>query len=141
MGVFDAFQIPYSALERDHEQAISAAADGGAGTIIRGGVARGAPEKPASTMDNYPERMRLAFEQKRERWTEADLDDLLDGMSSMEFLLRFTLSHPRMHTTIVGTATADHLEGNVAVAARGALPPDQYRLVLERLAAVEERAR
>jgi aryl-alcohol dehydrogenase-like predicted oxidoreductase len=44
-GVFDAFQIPYSALEREHEEAITAAARGGAGTIIRGGVARGAPPR------------------------------------------------------------------------------------------------
>ena len=42
MGVFDAFQIPYSALERDHEGAIHDAAVAGSGTIIRGGVARGA---------------------------------------------------------------------------------------------------
>ena len=43
MGVFDAFQIPYSALEREHEDAIRDAAVAGSGTIIRGGVARGAP--------------------------------------------------------------------------------------------------
>jgi aryl-alcohol dehydrogenase-like predicted oxidoreductase len=103
MGVFDAFQIPYSALERDHEEAITDAADAGAGTIIRGGVARGAPEKPVSAMDGFPERMVQAYEERRERWADADLDDLLDGMTRMEFMLRFTLSHPQMHTTIVGT--------------------------------------
>src|SRR5215210_4076412 len=42
-GVFDVFQIPYSALERQHEQAITSAGQSGAGTIIRGGVARGEP--------------------------------------------------------------------------------------------------
>jgi aryl-alcohol dehydrogenase-like predicted oxidoreductase len=41
MGVFDVFQIPYSALQRGHEALISQAADGGAGLLIRGGVARG----------------------------------------------------------------------------------------------------
>jgi aryl-alcohol dehydrogenase-like predicted oxidoreductase len=44
-GVFDAFQIPYSALERAHEEVITAVAQAWAGTIIRGGVARGAPEE------------------------------------------------------------------------------------------------
>jgi len=44
-GVFDTFQIPYSALDRTHEAVIRAAAQSGAGTIIRGGVARGAPEE------------------------------------------------------------------------------------------------
>src|SRR5919112_497438 len=42
-GVFDVFQIPYSALERQHEDAITAAGQAGAGTIICGGVARGEP--------------------------------------------------------------------------------------------------
>lgn len=41
LGVFDAFQIPYSALQRDHEAAIDAVAEAGAGTVIRAGVARG----------------------------------------------------------------------------------------------------
>src|SRR3984957_5455950 len=44
MGVFDAFQIPYSALQRDHEDVIARASEAGAGIIIRGGVARGAPD-------------------------------------------------------------------------------------------------
>ena len=43
MGVFDAFQVPYSLLDRSHEDAIASAADAGAGVIIRGGVARGQP--------------------------------------------------------------------------------------------------
>ena len=43
MGVFDVFQIPYSAVQREHEDLITAAADGGAGTLIRGGAARGGP--------------------------------------------------------------------------------------------------
>ncbi len=43
MGVFDAFQIPYSALQREHEDVIQRASAAGAGIIIRGGVARGAP--------------------------------------------------------------------------------------------------
>ena len=38
-GVFDTLQLPYSALERDHEDWISRAARKGIGTIIRGGVA------------------------------------------------------------------------------------------------------
>ncbi len=39
-GVFDVFQIPYSAVQRDHEELITRAADAGAGTFIRGGAAR-----------------------------------------------------------------------------------------------------
>ncbi len=40
-GAFDTFQLPYSGLERAHEDVITAAARAGGGTIIRGGVARG----------------------------------------------------------------------------------------------------
>ena len=43
MGVFDAFQIPYSALSRSHEGVIAQSASAGIGTIIRGGVAKGEP--------------------------------------------------------------------------------------------------
>ena len=35
MGVFDVFQIPYSAVEREHEGAIATAAQKGAGIVIR----------------------------------------------------------------------------------------------------------
>ena len=40
MGVFDVFQIPYSALQRDHSDVIARASKAGAGILIRGGVAR-----------------------------------------------------------------------------------------------------
>ncbi|AUX35970.1 MULTISPECIES: aldo/keto reductase [Sorangium] len=64
MGVFDAFQIPYSALQREHEEVIGKAAQAGAGIIIRGGVARGAPTDwqrtnymlPGTTMQDRWER-------------------------------------------------------------------------------------
>src|SRR3989304_6028316 len=36
MGVFDAFQIPYSALQREHEGVIARAAAAGAGMLTRG---------------------------------------------------------------------------------------------------------
>jgi aryl-alcohol dehydrogenase-like predicted oxidoreductase len=135
MGVFDAFQIPYSALERDHEGAIHDAAIAGSGTIIRGGVARGAPSLDDEKLASYPDFFRPMVEARRDRWEQADLDDLLDGMTRMEFMLRFTLSHPDMHTTIVGTANQAHLAANVAVAQRGPLAPDVYATAKQRLAA------
>lgn len=54
-------------------------------------------------------------------------------MSPMEFMLRFTLSHPALSTTIVGTSNVDHLHGNVAIAEKGPLPDDVYEQVRERL--------
>jgi aryl-alcohol dehydrogenase-like predicted oxidoreductase len=37
---------------------------------------------------------------------------------------RFTLSHPDLDTTIVGTRDLEHLRANLAVALRGPLPED-----------------
>ncbi|HEV2368469.1 MAG TPA: aldo/keto reductase, partial [Acidimicrobiales bacterium] len=108
MGVFDSFQIPYSAVEPEHEEIISRAASSGAGTVIRGGVARGVPVASAGFLGGLPEVYRDTFKARRDRFDQAGLDDLLDGMSRMEFMLRFTITHPDMCTTIVGTASAEH---------------------------------
>lgn len=117
MGVFDAFQIPYSALQREHEDAIARASEAGAGIVIRGGVARGQPTNWEGRA-NYMVPPAVA----RDRWENAKLDDLLDGMSRMEFTLRFTLSHPGLDTTIVGTKDSGHLRDNVEAAKKGPLP-------------------
>ena len=124
MGVFDVFQIPYSALDRAHEDAISAAGQAGAGIVVRGGVARGAPAPDKDGGD------------AADRWQRAGLDDLLDGMSRMAFLLRYTLSHPELDTTIVGTLNPDHLRDNLDAAQAGPLPPDLYAEASRRLAAL-----
>ena len=118
MGTFDAFQIPYSALQREHEDVIARASDAGMGIIIRGGVARGAP-------DDWEGRRyyMVPNETMRDYWEQAKLDDLLDGMSRTAFMLRFTLSHPALDTTIVGTSSIAHLRDNLATAAQGPLPP------------------
>jgi aryl-alcohol dehydrogenase-like predicted oxidoreductase len=65
MDVFDVFQIPYSALQLEHEDLITAAAARGAGTLIRGGAARGAP--PAGPAPPPPPRPRTRIG-GRVRW-------------------------------------------------------------------------
>ena len=119
MGVFDAFQIPYSALQREHEEVIARAAAAGAGIIIRGGVARGAPADWESRRYYM-----VPSETMRSLWDAAQLDDLLDGADRIEFMLRFTLSLPDLHTTIVGTSKRENLRRNLAVANKGPLPAD-----------------
>ena len=126
MGVFDEFQIPYSALEREHEAAIAEAAAAGSGIVIRGGVARGAPAEWERARQGLP---------VKDRWEGAKLDDLLNGMSRMEFTLRFTLSLPELATTIVGTRNPAHLQENLDAAAKGPLPADLYEEAKRRLAA------
>jgi aryl-alcohol dehydrogenase-like predicted oxidoreductase len=123
MRIFDVFQIPYSAVEREHEDAISRAAEAGAGIVIRGGAAKGAPSTEKQTG------------LQSDRWQRAQLDDLLHGMTSVGFVLRFTFSHPHMHTTIVGTVNPDHLQANLAALEKGPLPSDVYVEAKRRLGA------
>ena len=134
MGTFDAFQVPYSALQRDHEEVISRASDAGAGIIIRGGVARGAP-------DDWEGRRyyMVSNDTMRDYWETARLDELLDGMSRTAFMLRFTLSHPGLDTTIVGTRSVGHLQDNLAAAADGPLPDDLLNEAKNRLTAAGAR--
>ena len=134
MGVFDAFQIPYSALQRDHEDVITRASKAGMGIIIRGGVARGAP-------DDWEGRSyyMVSNQAMRDYWERAKLDELLDGMTRTAFMLRFTLSHPDFDTTIVGTSSVRHLRDNLAAAAEGPLPDDVVKEAKDRLAAAGAR--
>jgi|SRR5690348_2398743 aryl-alcohol dehydrogenase-like predicted oxidoreductase len=132
MNVFDAFQIPYSAVQRDHEQLITDAAAKGAGTLIRGGAARGA----ASEEKNWtvgPLTQQPGVGQRN--WETSGIADLISeaGIDRQEFILRFTLSHPGLSTTIVGTANPAHLAGNLAVAEKGPLPQDLYEEAKKRL--------
>jgi aryl-alcohol dehydrogenase-like predicted oxidoreductase len=121
-GSFDSIQLPYSALEREHENWIDRAAETGAGIIVRGGVGQGEPGVGRGSSERWS------------IWEEAKLDELLEhGEQRTGFLLRFTLSHPSMTTTIVGTKNVDHLADNVRYAAMGPLPADVYAEAKRRL--------
>src|SRR5262249_57020214 len=74
MGVFDVLQIPYSALQPEHEAAIAEAAWGGAGIVIRGGVARGEPGAGQGSADVW------------KFWEHARMDQVLAGMSATALL-------------------------------------------------------
>ena len=122
-GVFDVFQIPYSGLEREHEEWIGRVAQQGGGTIIRGGVALGEPD------------VGLGQASRWERFRRARLDDLRpSGESRTAFLLRLTLAYPHVHTAIVGTTNLAHLRENVQAAAAGPLAADVAAEAWRRLA-------
>ena len=126
MDVFDAFQIPYSALNRDHEEWITKTLISGSGTIIRGGVSKG-------TSVGVENQENLSQEWKHFR--EANLGDLLDeDESPTAFILRFTLSHPNLNTTIVGTKNPKHLIENISASNKGILSKEIYEEAKKRLA-------
>ena len=121
MGVFEVLQIPYSALHREHEQVITQAAQGGAGTVIRAGAIKGIPSGGKQSGPSW------------DLWQQTRLDELLEGMSRMEFTLRFTITHPNLHTTIVGTLNPDHMRENLNSLQKGPLPQDLYEEAKRRL--------
>ena len=57
-------------------------------------------------------------------------------MNRAELILRYTLSHPHCHTTIVGTCNPDHLSENLTAAAKGPLPPELHEQITARVAAL-----
>jgi aryl-alcohol dehydrogenase-like predicted oxidoreductase len=123
LKTFDAFQVPYSLFERDHEEVITRAHNEGAGIIVRGGVARGGPALK-----------QLPRASVWELWDVNHLDDLLDpGQTRVDFTLRFTLSHLGLSTTIIGTSSVTHLLANVKSALQGPLPEDVYAEAKRRL--------
>ena len=121
MGVFDVLQIPYSALQPEHEDTIAAAARAGMGIVIRGGVAEGPPGTGQGSAALW------------DLWDKAELDELLDGEHPTEFMLRFTLTNPDIHTTVVGTLDPEHLLENIASVVRGPLPASVYSEAKRRL--------
>ena len=127
-GVFDVMQIPYSALEREHEEWITRAGEAGIGIIIRGGVAQGEPGSGRGSA---------------ERWAtleRAGLDDLREaGESRSSLVLRYTLTHPHAHTVIVGTTRSKHLKENLDAVLRGPLPENVYAEAKRRLDRAGER--
>ena len=122
MGVFDILQVPYSALQPEHEDTIVAAAKAGVGIVIRGGVAKGPPGKGQSSADLW------------DLWDKAELDELLEGEQRTGFMLRFTITNPDIHTTVVGTLDPEHLLENVAAVLKGPLPASVYSEAKRRLA-------
>ena len=118
-SAFEAMQVWYSALVRHSEREITRAAHQGIGTIIRGATRR---------IDPYAS---LA-----DACTKLGLDDLRNAdETAAQFLLRFVITNPDIHTVIVGTKNLDHLAENVAAAHIGALSEDVYQQTIARLQA------
>jgi aryl-alcohol dehydrogenase-like predicted oxidoreductase len=122
LGVFDVIQLPYSTLERKHEDVMARAAAADIGLIIRGGAGKGQPARSKGYYWHV--------------WKKAGLDDLLDGMTPTQFILRYTLSNPSLSAAIVGTTSVEHLHENVKTVLAGPLPADVLAETNRRLASV-----
>jgi len=125
--VFDVMQIPYSLLQREHEDVISRASDAGVGIIIRGGIAQGEIGQGRGAQETW------------DKFTKAGLDEFLgENETRSSFVLRYTLSNPKVDTVIVGTTSTGHLTENIQAVNRGALPDDVYTEVKRRMDVIGE---
>jgi aryl-alcohol dehydrogenase-like predicted oxidoreductase len=120
-GVFDVIQVPYSALQPEHDEVMHEIGRAGLGLVVRGGVAKGGLESGRGSRASWDPLL------------AADMSDLLADMTIMEFMLRFTLGHPSLSTAIVGTQRIEHVRSNAAAAARGPLPADVHQEFARRL--------
>ena len=122
LNVFDTIQMPYSCLAPRHHDWITKAAESGAGIIIRGGIAHGGPDAEIDRPALF------------DVWDRAGLDELLsEDMSRAELILRYTISHPHCHTTIVGTCNDQHLAQNIDSIGKGPLDSRLYAELTSRV--------
>jgi aryl-alcohol dehydrogenase-like predicted oxidoreductase len=136
MGVFDAIQVPYSFLEREHEDVLSKAVSDGVGTIARNGVARGVVAAGKDKIAGIPGGWRETWLKNRHRFEAASLEDIMNGATQTEFMIRYILSKPMVNSTILGTASPDHMKDNIAAAHKGPLPEDVLAEAQRRVAQV-----
>lgn len=127
---FSVVQVPYSALQRNNEDAIAALRKAGKAVVCRGVTGRGAPAKNWSTRP-----IGTADGEARDIWEKAKLDELLGGMSRIEFMIRYVLSNDNVDTAIVATTDEGHLTTNIGYANKGPLDPKLQEEATRRLTA------
>ena len=114
---FSVVQAPYSALQRTNEDAIAALRASGKAVVARGVTGRGAPAKGWATRP-----IGTGEGEVRDVWENAKLDELLDGMTRIEFMIRFVLANDNVDVALVATTNYEHLLADIAYAAKGPLP-------------------
>ena len=127
---FGVIQVPYSALQRHNEDVISDLQRSGKAIVVRGVTGRGAPAKGWATRP-----IGTAEGEVRAVWETAGLDALIGGMSRMEFMIRFVLSHPDVDVALVATTDLSHLKDDIAFAAKGPLDAGLLQAARQRLSA------
>ncbi|HEY4134022.1 MAG TPA: aldo/keto reductase [Alphaproteobacteria bacterium] len=127
---FSVVQVPYSALQRQNEDTISALRRSGKAVVVRGVTGRGAPAKGWATRP-----IGTADGEVRTLWQKADLDEVIGDMHPIEFMVRFALSNDDVDVALVATTDESHLAADIGYAAKGPLDAALLRKVRDRLAA------
>src|SRR4051812_7839466 len=111
---FSVVQVPYSALQRQNEDVIAALSRAGKAVVARGVTGRGAPAKDWTTRP-----IGTADGEVQQLWKSGRLDELLDGMSRIEFMIRFVLSNDAVDLPLLATTNEAHLAANIKYAMKG----------------------
>jgi aryl-alcohol dehydrogenase-like predicted oxidoreductase len=127
---FSVFQLPYSAVQRQHANIAADVAGRGRAVVARGVVGRGFAAKGQSARP-----IGMAAGEAQTVWETAGLDDLRGPMSRIEFMIRFALASGLVHVCLVGTTDRAHLLDDVKAAAKGPLDPAVHAQARDRLAA------
>ena len=111
----DVFQVVYGAMTRSSERRLHKAASLGKGIIARGAIKR------------YKEGYDLS-------WEKAGLEELFEqGESKADFLVRYSISHKGIASSVIGTASPEHLLMNIKAAEKGPLSAEVYAEAQRRL--------
>ena len=117
----DAMEFNYNILEQEAADTIlPETGRRGIGTVIRCPIANA-----VYLMDRRPDG--TYFAGTWDRAQRLDVRALAGDLPPVEFALRFTLSHPGVHTAIVGTCAVEELESNVRACEAGPLPQARVR--------------
>jgi aryl-alcohol dehydrogenase-like predicted oxidoreductase len=110
---------------------IPAAVAMGMGVVIGSPLQQGALAARYDAQIDSPDCVWLSKQRKAQlRALYSMLDEI--GMPISELALRFTLSHPDVHTVLTGAKSVQELEANVDAAERGPLPTE----ILEQIAII-----
>jgi aryl-alcohol dehydrogenase-like predicted oxidoreductase len=126
---FSVIQVPYSALQRQNEDVIAALQRAGKAVVARGVTGRGAPGKDWTTRP-----IGTAKGDAQQLWERARLDELLGGMSRIEFMIRFAMANNNIDVALVATTDEVHLAADVDYAIKGPLEPKLFKAACDRLA-------
>jgi aryl-alcohol dehydrogenase-like predicted oxidoreductase len=135
-GKFDVLltAFNYSLLWREAEiEVLPAAIKEGMGIVIGSPLQQGSIARRYDDEVNHGARWLSSPRRKQYQALYAFLDEL--NMDIAEVALRFVLSNPNIHTTLMGARSAEEVEKNVAAAERGPLP-DEVLARLDEIAAM-----
>lgn len=116
-GFFDCIQIAYSILDQRMNKVIDKAAERGVAVVNRSVLLKG-------SLTPLLSRLPAGLEPLKSNSLKAEKVAKKAGIDLPTLALRFALSHPRISTSLIGTARIENLKRSVQALEMGTLPAD-----------------